>query len=278
MHKCGCAQVWTRANKKDTKPIAFIVEKNPAFLSSDPLWQLKIRVSQPLLHIFLNIPVKFVSCHECNVESLRCQFIICMKIAAELICTCYQTSGCFTGTGSYRSDTECDLRSSWSIAILETRWRHWGKICWVREGTDFICIEPSRVHPLLFPVKPYVAPHIRRNVHVPFYLRLELMFLPALFPPISAFQQPNRVDQFMWRRIVPYGAHLRQSRLPDETLGGNVGKGGAKKEGWKRKMHRSWRRGVWGKQAPKNNETKSEDKRGAISVAGFMYCQHYPRY
>lgn len=98
--------------KKDTKPIAFIVEKNPAFLSSDPLWQLKIRVSQPLLHIFLNIPVKFVSCHECNVESLRCQFIICMKIAAELICTCYQTSGCFTGTGSYRSDTECDLRSS----------------------------------------------------------------------------------------------------------------------------------------------------------------------
>lgn len=36
--------------------------------------------------------------------------------------------------------------------------------------------------------------------------------------------------------------------------------------------------GVWGKQAPKNNETKSEDKRGAISVAGFMYCQHYPRY
>lgn len=32
------------------------------------------------------------------------------------------------------------------------------------------------------------------------------------------------------------------------------------------------------KQAPKNNEAKSEDKRGAISVAGFMYCQHYPRY
>lgn len=95
----------------------------------------------------------------------------------------------------------------------------------MREGTDFICIEPSRVHPLLFPVKPYVAPHIRRNVHVPFYLRLELMFLPALFPPISACQQPNRVDQFMWRRIVPYGAHLRQSRLPDETLGGNVGEG-----------------------------------------------------
>jgi len=33
-----------------------------------------------------------------------------------------------------------------------------------------------------------------------------------------------------------------------------------------------------GKQALKNNEAKSEDKRGAISVAGFMYCQHYPRY
>lgn len=33
-----------------------------------------------------------------------------------------------------------------------------------------------------------------------------------------------------------------------------------------------------GNQAVKNNEAKSEDKRGAISVAGFMYCQHYPRY
>lgn len=31
-----------------------------------------------------------------------------------------------------------------------------------------------------------------------------------------------------------------------------------------------------GNEAPKNNEAKSEDKRGAISVAGFMYCQHYP--
>lgn len=28
----------------------------------------------------------------------------------------------------------------------------------------------------------------------------------------------------------------------------------------------------------KKQRQKSEDKRGAISVAGFMYCQHYPRY
>lgn len=71
----------------------------------------------------------------------------------------------------------------------------------------------------------------------------------------------------------------RQSRLPDETLGEikvEIGKerrvhGGnahTKVEGG-RKMR---------KQAPKHNEAKSEDKRGAISVAGFMYCQHYPRY
>lgn len=56
--------------------------------------------------------------------------------------------------------------------------------------------------------KPNVAPRIRCNVHVPFYARLEFMFLPALFLPISAWLQPNRVDQFMQRHIVPYGAHL----------------------------------------------------------------------
>lgn len=73
----------------------------------------------------------------------------------------------------------------------------------------------------------------------------------------------------------PIRGTSKQSRLPDETLGeikGGRGEGNA---------HTGVRRGEeeeGGKEAPKNNEAKSEDKRGAISVAGFMYCQHYPRY
>lgn len=42
-----------------------------------------------------------------------------------------------------------------------------------------------------------------------------------------------------------------------------------------------WREGCgrerWDARGAKK-QWKSEDKRGSISVAGFMYCQHYPRY
>lgn len=77
----------------------------------------------------------------------------------------------------------------------------------------------------------------------------------------------------------PIGVPSRQSRLPDETLGEM--KGGRGEERRMEVKHMQQLEGEEdgsGKQAPKNNEAKSEDKRGAISVAGFMYCQHYPRY
>lgn len=77
----------------------------------------------------------------------------------------------------------------------------------------------------------------------------------------------------------PIRVPSRQSRLPDETLGEM--EGGRGEEGRMEGKHMQQLAGEehgGGKQAPKNNEAKSEDKRGAISVAGFMYCQHYPRY
>lgn len=77
----------------------------------------------------------------------------------------------------------------------------------------------------------------------------------------------------------PIRGPSKQSRLPDETLGemkGRRGEGGRMEGERVQELEREEDEG--GKQAPKNNEAKSEDKRGAISVAGFMYCQHYPRY
>lgn len=71
-----------------------------------------------------------------------------------------------------------------------------------------------------------------------------------------------------------------QSRLPDETPG-EMKRRSAKEGGMKGKIHtyrRRRRRKTRVGNVEKNNEAKSEDKRGAISVAGFMYCQHYPRY
>lgn len=71
----------------------------------------------------------------------------------------------------------------------------------------------------------------------------------------------------------------RQSRLPDEALGEmKAGRGEEERMEGKLIHEWEWEEDEGGKQAPKNNEAKSEDKRGAISVAGFMYCQHYPRY
>lgn len=87
---------------------------------------------------------------------------------------------------------------------------------------------------------PYVAPHIQCNMHVPFYLRLECMFLPALYLPISAWLQPNRVDQFMWRRIVPYGAHLDNQGYLMRPWG-RWRQGGVRKEGRRESTYRSWR-------------------------------------
>lgn len=69
-----------------------------------------------------------------------------------------------------------------------------------------------------------------------------------------------------------------QSRLPDETPGEMKGRS-AKEGGENTYIQASEKEeDEGGKHVAKNNEAKSEDKRGAISVAGFMYCQHYPRY
>lgn len=77
----------------------------------------------------------------------------------------------------------------------------------------------------------------------------------------------------------PIRGPSRQSRLPDETLGEmKTGRGEEGRAEGKHIQELEGEEDEGGKQAPKNNEAKSEDKRGAISVAGFMYCQHYPRY
>lgn len=108
------------------------------------------------------------------------------------------------------------------------------------------------------------------GVYAPFRL--------VLFNICSDATKPCRPIYVQTR--CPMWGPSRQSRLPDETLGEM--KAGGRKDG--RKAHTGVGRGGRveededGKQAPKNNEAKSEDKRGAISVAGFMYCQHYPRY
>lgn len=88
--------------------------------------------------------------------------------------------------------------------------------------------------------RPYVAAHIQCDVYVPFYLRLEFMFLPALFLPISARMQPNRVDQFMWRRIVPCGGH-RDNQGYLMRPWGRWRQGGVRKEGCRESSYRSWR-------------------------------------
>lgn len=77
----------------------------------------------------------------------------------------------------------------------------------------------------------------------------------------------------------PIRGPSRQSRLPDETLGEvKGGRGKDRRMEGKHIQELEGEEDAGGKQAPKNNEAKSEDKRGTISVAGFMYCQHYPRY
>lgn len=100
------------------------------------------------------------------------------------------------------------------------------------------------MHPSLFPVRRMLHRRFDATCLFPFIYVSEFMFLPALFPPISAWLQPNRVDQFMWRRIGPIRGPSRQSRPPDETLGemkGGEGGEEGRMQGGVESTYRSWR-------------------------------------
>lgn len=136
------------------------------------------------------------------------------------------------------------------------------------------------MHPSLFPVS-LMLHHISDATTCSLLSASPLYVPPRLVPSNICLAATNPCRPIYAEAHCPIRGPSRQSRLPDETLGemrrgrGEEGRmegrniqeldgGGEEDEG--------------GKQAPKNNEAKSEDKRGAISVAGFMYCQHYPRY
>lgn len=132
---------------------------------------------------------------------------------------------------------------------------------------------------LIVSCEPYVAPHIRCNVHVPFLSASRAYVPPRLVPSNICLPATKPCRPIYVETCCPIRGPSRQSRLPDETLGemqGGRGKEGRMEEENTQELEGEEDEG--GKQALKNNETKSEDKRGAISVAGFMYCQHYPRY
>lgn len=105
--------------------------------------------------------------------------------------------------------------------------------------------------------RPYIAAHIRCDVRVPFYLRLEFMLLSASFFSISARMQQNRVDQFLCRRVVPCGGHLdnqgylmrpwgrwrrgggrMEGKLIQELEGGGGASGG--RWGWETGAEKQW--------------------------------------
>lgn len=140
------------------------------------------------------------------------------------------------------------------------------------KGTDFVCSKQSRVHPSLFPVSLMLHHKSEATQMCSFYLRSS--------PPCSL--QYRRGS----KRTVPTNlcedalSHARPIYTIKATWWdpwGNEQREGQRREG---KNIKALQRGGMraGIQAPKNNEAKSEDKRGAISVAGFMYCQHYPCY
>lgn len=189
-----------------------------------------------------------------------------LTITAELICTCYLVNVCFTGTGSKRRDSVGSFRQKKTPKHI--RW----------QSPFYFPQNPGLVESSY---KPCVATHFWSNVHV---LLLSTVFPRSVSPSVSAWRPANRCWPITAGDALSHLYNQGYLMRPLETWGeGEIGErwrgGESKNNNIKKKVQAVEKEEEeGGKRASKNNEAKSEDKRGTISAAGFMYCQHYPRY